>query len=100
MKNTTQNSTDPNLKSTVLAESASFRPVKISQNWKQTSYDFIKRKWNQHPIVSAKQSHLDKMKPISRDVWFDYIRKGWLMANTDVRKWLDENGFADVKPSL
>lgn len=97
---TESNRMEGNNANTVLAENASFRPVKISQNWKQTSYDFAKRKWNIHPVVSAKQSHLHKMKPVSRDVWFDYIRKGWLTATDDVRKWLDENGFADVKPSL
>lgn len=38
------------------------------------------------------------MKPISRKVWFGYINKGWLYVTDDLRKWLDENGFKDVKP--
>jgi hypothetical protein len=72
-------------------------PVKISQNWKMTSYDKENRKWNQHPTVSAKQNHIEKMKPVSRQIWFEYIKKGWLDVNQDVRKWLDENGYSDIK---
>ena len=73
------------------------RPVAISQNWKLTSYDREKRKWNQHPVVGAKKTHMDKMKPVSREVWFEYIKLGYLDVNEDVRKWLDENGHSDIK---
>ena len=73
------------------------RPVVISQNWKLTSYDREKRKWNQHPVVSAKQTHIDRMKPVSRETWFEYIKLGYLDVNEDVRKWLDENGHSDIK---
>lgn len=72
-------------------------PIRISQSWKFTSYDGVRKKWRQHPIVNAKQTHFDKMKPVNRQTWFEFIRKGWLSVTDDMRKWLDENGYEDVK---
>lgn len=73
-------------------------PIKISQNWKTKGWNPKTRKWELYPVVSAKQTQFDRMKPISRKVWFGYINKGWLYVTDDLRKWLDENGFKDVKP--
>lgn len=73
------------------------RPIKISQSWKIASYDREKRKYKSYPVVSSKQTHFDKMKPVSRETWFEYIRLGYLDVNEDVRNWLDENGFTEVK---
>lgn len=64
-------------------------PVKISQSWRGKT-----------PVVSSKQTHFDLMKPVSRNVWFEYIKKGWLPVNSDVRKWLDLNGFENIKKEI
>ena len=74
-------------------------PVKISQNWRTKDWNPTTRKWELYPVVSAKQTQFDRMKPVARKVWFDYIRKGWMTVTDDMRKWLDENGFSDVKPA-
>lgn len=73
------------------------RPVKISQSWKTSKWNSITRKWEVHPVVSAKQNHGDRMKPIKRVMWFNYIINGWLTVTDQLRNWLDDNGYSDVK---
>jgi len=72
-------------------------PKKISQSWKSKGWNAKTRKWELFPVVSAKQTDFHKMKPVSRDVWFDFIRKGWLSVTDDLRKWLNENGYNNIK---
>ena len=66
-------------------------PVEITQFWNIT----VKRKMI--PKVSARQNQGDDMKPVRREVWFEYVKKGWLPVSGQLRQWLNENGFEDIK---
>lgn len=72
-------------------------PVKISQSWKAKGWSADKRKWELTPTVSVKQTHFDRMKPVGRKVWFEMICNGIMPVTYSLRKWLDENGFEDIK---
>jgi hypothetical protein len=37
------------------------------------------------------------MKSVSRKIWFSYIKLGFMTINKQLREWLDENGYSDVK---
>lgn len=68
------------------------RPIKIIQSWRVTLKD---GKWNSIPVVRSRPA-FGKMKQVSRNVWFDYIKNGWLTVNNDLRRWLDENGHENI----
>lgn len=71
-------------------------PVRINQTWRQ-KWSPQKRKFASTPIVMSMQNWNDRMKTVKREVWFDFIKKGWLPVNNDLRRWLDDNGFSDIK---
>jgi len=73
------------------------RPIEIDQNWRMKSYDWKNRKAIFYPVVFARQNTHSRKVPIKRDVWIDWIKKGWLHTTDHMREWLDENGYVDVK---
>lgn len=72
-------------------------PQEIHQTWRTTTFDQFTKKWKVVPIVTARQTRFDKMKSIKREEWMKFIQKGWLHVSEDLRKWLDENGFENIK---
>lgn len=71
-------------------------PIEIDQTWKMKSYNWEKRKAEFYPVVFARKTIYDKKKPIKRDVWLEWIAKGWLGVTDQMREWLDTNGYSHV----
>lgn len=72
-------------------------PYEINQTWRMKGYDWEKRKAKFYPVVFARKTIFDRSIPIKREVWIDWIRKGWLSTSDQMREWLDSNGYADVQ---
>jgi len=72
-------------------------PKKISQTWKSTGWDATKRKWNFIPVVYVKQDDYSRMRQVGKNEWFQLIEVGLLHVTDDMRKWLDENGYDQIK---
>jgi hypothetical protein len=73
------------------------RPQRIAQTWKEKCYDSENKKWEYTPIVTSRCSEFVIMKSVSRKIWFSYIKLGFMTINKQLREWLDENGYSDVK---
>ena len=72
-------------------------PMRITQTWRTTSFNSVTRKWTQIPIVKSQETYWDKLKSVKREVWFEYIKKGWLHVTINLREWLDNNGYSEIK---
>lgn len=75
------------------------RPVEISQTWRSKGWNPETKKPEFVPIVRARETHYERMKPIKREIWLEYIRRGFLDVSSDLEKWLKENGLLDVIPN-
>lgn len=71
-------------------------PFEIHQTWRRKDYNWETRKLNQYPIVYARQTWYEKSVMIKREVWIEWIKKGWLSVSDQLKDWLDNNGYADI----
>lgn len=69
------------------------RPVRISQTWKATTFDFETRKWIFKPVFYVKQTVFDKSKRVGIKAGLELIENGYLRVTDDLREWLNENVY-------